>query len=353
MAFIKKFNDFKLFQPTAQEAADAEKNLPDRLALNKNFLKQNPPSQSLKISITGSFISAHAPDYIGVPTINWTAEDWGREFRTMKNYGLDTVILQAAAWKELEECYFPSEILKNFENFDIITPLVEAAQTEKMTLFLGGLGSVAGWDLQNEEKTNREIELHKSVLNELAELYGSKINGFYFPCETAFRGKRNIEHENQYSKILGEFCRTARELLPGKQIIMSPASKYFAGCDDDFLACWKNLFSVAAPDILAPQDSIGCGGSNLANQSAMWALWKKLADEKFCRLWANIELFERRTFGGEDPFDAATSDRVKCQITNVAPYTEKCICWEFSYFVNGNATGSCHLRSNWDKPDLP
>ena len=213
-----------------------------------------------------------------------------------------------------------------------------------MTLFLGGFGSIAGWNLLNEEKKCQEIELHKSVLHELSDRYGDKIDGFYFPCETAFKGERNAEHEAQYSKILYEFCRTAKKLLPGKKIIMSPASKYFSDRDDDFLNCWKNIFASCHPDILAPQDSIGCGGSNLSNQSAMWALWKKLADNINCTLWANIELFERRTFGGEDPFDSASPERVRTQLANIADHVDKCVSWEFSYFINGNANGSSKLR---------
>lgn len=345
MAFVKKFNDFKLFQPTEEEAAAAQQNLAFRIESNRRTLMENSLQSSRNMKITGSFISAHAPDYIGVPTIRWTVDDWQKEFRTMKKHGIDTVILQAAAWKELEECYFLSEVLSSFEQFDVIAPLTEAAENENMILFLGGLGSVAGWNTQDAEKTRQEIKLHKAVLTELAERYGNRINGFYFPCETAFRGKRRIEHEKQYSNILGEFCRAARELLPGKPIIMSPASKYFENNEKDFIDCWKTLFVNGAPDILAPQDSIGCGCCNLRNQNAMWRLWKELANSVKCRLWANIELFERCSFGGEDPFDAASAERVERQIANVEDCVEKCICWEYSYFVNGNANGSTELKA--------
>ena len=346
MAFVKQFNDFKLFQPTQEEAASAEANLPKRLEINRNFLQKNKAVNPPQTAITGSFISAHAPDYIGVPTIHWNAEDWRKEFRIMKEFGLDTVILQAAAWKELQECYFPSKVLKDFTMFDVITPLIEAAQIENMALYLGGFGSVSGWDLQNKEKILQEIETHKAVLTELAELYGNKIAGFYFPCETAFQNKRNLQHEEQYGSILQEFFRIGRNLLPAQPIIMSPGSKYSDGMDEEFLACWKNLFADGAPDILAPQDSIGCGGSNLGNQHLMWQLWKKLADDIECRLWANIELFERRTFGGETPFDSASPERVNMQLVNVAPCVEKCVCWEFSYFVNGPANGAAELKKN-------
>lgn len=344
MAFVQRFKEFKLFQPTEDEASAAMVTLPERQEINRRYLEEHPMSAPLGMSITGSFISAHAPDYIGVPTIHWTVEDWRREFRSMRACGMDTVLLQAAAWRELEECYFPSEILRAYERFNVLTPLVEAADSEKVTLFLGSLGSVSGWDLQNEAKTRREIEMHQAVLRELAGRYGSRISGFYFPCETAFRGEHRPEHEAQYSRILEVFCRTARELLPGKAVVMSPSSKYFEGKEDEFLACWRHIFSIAAPDILAPQDSIGCGGCNLVNQPSMWRLWKRLADDVRCRLWANIELFERRVFGGETPFDSASPERVRTQIANVEPYVEKCVCWEYSYFVNGDARGASSLH---------
>lgn len=333
MAFVKKFNDFKLFQPTEDEASAAEKNLPARLALNKKFLENNPPSATLKMTITGSFISAHAPDYIGVPTIHWSMDDWQKEFRIMKENGIDTAIFQASAWKELEECYFPSEVLKDFEIFDTVTPLVEAAQAEKMTIYLGGLGSVAGWDLQNEEKTGQEIELHKSVLRELSNIYGDRISGFYFPCETAFRGERRFDHEAQYSKILGEFCRVARELLPGKEIVMSPASKYFEGKDKDFLDCWKKIFSKGAPDILAPQDSIGCGCITLDHQLEALEIWHRIAEDCGIEHWSNVECFECcPPYIDETSRRAADPERIILQMNNASRFVEKLITWELLYY---------------------
>jgi hypothetical protein len=37
MAFVKKFDDFKLFQPTDEEAAAAERTLPRLFEINRNF----------------------------------------------------------------------------------------------------------------------------------------------------------------------------------------------------------------------------------------------------------------------------------------------------------------------------
>ena len=66
--------------------------------------------------------------------------------------------------------------------------------------------------------------------------------------------------------------------------------------------------------------------------SDMWKLWRNVADLTGIRLWANIELFERVGFGGAEPFISAAPERIVQQCRTVAPYVEKCICWEALYF---------------------
>ena len=333
MAFVKSFGRFRLFQPTAEEAEAGAAVVFRTVERNRRFLAETPSDGGPRHAVTGSFVAAHAPDYVGIPTLDWDAARWRIELERLKASGMDTVILQASAWKELGECYYPSRALASYDAFDVVTPLAEAASSCGMALYLGGLGSVAGWSSYPDEASiRRELELHASVLGELAERYGSRISGFYFPCETAYRGSRNPANEAQYGRILSRFCRTAREILPGKPLLMSPSSKYFSGMDADFLACWHAIFADARPDILAPQDSIGCGGCDLVTQPAMWRLWKELADGLGIRLWANIELFERRSFGGEAPFVTASTERIGRQLSNVTPFVEKCICWEAIYF---------------------
>ena len=327
MAFVKQFGEFKLFQPTEEEA-EGGAIVFRTVEFNNAFIAKNnePPADALPI--TGTFVAAHAPDYVGTPTLHWDVARWRDEFRRLKAKGMDTAVLQAAAWKELEECYYPSRALADFTAFDVVAPLVEAAAECGVTLHLGALGTVTGWSMLSGDALAGEIELHKAVLRELAERFGDAIAGFYFPCETAYRGVRDVAHEEQYAEILKVFCETARQLLPGGKIVMSPSSKYFAGKEEEFLGCWKSIFSKATPDILVPQDSIGCGGCDLQTQPAMWRLWDRLAKSLKMALWANIELFERRSFGGEAPFVTASPQRVAWQRANVTPCVSKCICWE-------------------------
>lgn len=109
---------------------------------------------------------------------------------------------------------------------------------------------------------------------------------------------------------------------------MSPASIYEPGKCREFTDSWMAVLDGVPLDILAPQDSIGCGCCTLEEQPEMWSLWSRIAREKQIPLWANIELFERREFGGSAPFTAASAERIAAQCGNVSPYVEKCICWE-------------------------
>lgn len=69
------------------------------------------------------------------------------------------------------------------------------------------------------------------------------------------------------------------------------------------------------------------------DQPAAWRAWREIADLSGLKLWANVELFERVSFAGDEPFISATPDRVTHQLANVAPHIEKVICWEYPFFV--------------------
>ena len=64
----------------------------------------------------------------------------------------------------------------------------------------------------------------------------------------------------------------------------------------------------------------------------MWSKWRDVTDRENIKLWANIELFERVEFGGAVPFKTASPERIRQQCRAVAPFAEKCVCWEALYF---------------------
>lgn len=340
---VGDYGGFRIFEPSLDIIPASRKRTESNKRLNHEFLQTDGYGGELPMRITGSFICAHAPDYVGVPTLQWSRKQWLEAFAAMKAAGMDTIVWQASVWNELEEVYYRSEYFRGFRQWEVVEPMLEAAVESGLEVFLGGYGSVVGWSHSLDEKAiDRELERQLNCMRELLQ-YRELFGGIYFSPETAFVVPRNHNREKLLNRLYRDYFRQLKELAPGKQVMMSPATKFFHGYEKDFVDCWQTLFDGVPLDILAPQDSIGCGGCLLMNQQEMWRLWRQVVEELNIRLWANIELFERREFGGGEPFVAASPERVAVQIRNVAEQVEKCICWEYLYFT-GNAENAEALK---------
>lgn len=341
MYIIGEHEGFNIFEPAPGIISDSQKKLENSINRNEVFLK-NYSVKPATMRITGSFICAHAPDYVGVPTLDWTKKQWQELFVDMRSCGIDTVVWQASIWQELNECYYRSAYFQEYRQWSVVETMLEAAKTEGMQVFLGGYGSVIGWVNVSDVAIDREIERQFICMEELMQ-YRDLFAGIYFSPETAFLGERNQNREQLLNRLYREYFSHLKQLAPEKLILMSPSSKFFVEKQVEFVSCWLNMLDGVPLDILAPQDSIGCAGCTLDNQHAMWKLWGEIADSLKIHLWANVELFERQKFGGTVPFNAATTERVEAQIANVAPWVEKCICWEYPYFA-GTAKGGQEIK---------
>lgn len=344
MFVVENVGEFNLFFPSEGIIPDSSAMLKQQKAENNAFLASCDETGELPIKITGSYIHAHGPDYYGAPTINYTVSEWKELFDVMLLHGLDTAVFQAALWHELSECYYQSNYFKDeYRQWNVVGPMLEAAQKCGMKIILGGYGSVVGWlNAQNEEEIEREIRHQTNCMIELLQ-YGNQFSGIYFSPETAFAGHRDKSKEKMLNKLYREYFSRLKELAPKKPIMMSPASFFCPGIKEHFNDYWSALLENVPLDILMPQDSIGCAACSLANQKTMWGFWKEVADKMDLTLWAHTEIFERQTFGGKTPFDAASPQRVAAQLRNLAPFVEKCICFEFPYFSN-NAKGGKELK---------
>lgn len=343
MFVVENIGEFNLFFPSEDIIPDSTKMLQRQKAENNVFLASCDETGKPPIKITGSYIHAHGPDYYGTPTINYTVADWEELFNDMALHGLDTAVFQASLWHELSECYYPSKCFKGeYRQWNVVEPMLEAANNCGIKIILGGYGSVIGWlNTQDDTAIEREIKRQTDCMAELLQ-YGKQFSGIYFSPETAFSGHRDAAKEKMLNKLYREHFSRLKEIAPEKSIAMSPAS-FFTDKDKEFFDFWMNMLDNVPLDILMPQDSIGTAACSLANQGTMWSFWRKVADEMNLTLWAHVEIFDRQSFGGKTPFDAASPQRVAAQLRNLAPYVEKCLCFEYPYFAN-NAKGGKELK---------
>lgn len=334
MVITGEYEGFKIFEPAPEIIPESRIKVDESIRANRKYLAELPSEKKQEPvrPITGTFIYAHPPDYTGSYTLNWSVADWCKAFDGLKAKNIDTVVLQASVWNELQQVYYPSKKFSHFNSWNVVEPMLEAAKMQKMTVFLGGYGSISGWNLNiNDKEVLKEIEFQSDCFYELLK-YRELFDGIYYSPETAFRGQRDLQREQRLHWIYQTYFQKIKEIAPEKKILMSPASRWYPDKQDEFTASWQALLKDVPLDILSPQDSVGCSGCSLGNMSGMWNLWKCVADTAGITLWANIELFEREDFGGAKPFRSATPERIIEQCRNVTPYVQKCICWEALYF---------------------
>lgn len=341
---IRDLGDYKIFAAT-EEAEETARNSAEQACLQNNtFLAENQLCLNQTKRISGSFIYAHAPNYEGISTLKWDEEQWISLFNEMKNAGLDTVVFQASIWNELGECYYKSSHFCNdYRQFKVIESMLPAAKKTGMHVYLGGYGSTVGWSNCLDRNTIKD-EVNKQLvcMKELLK-YGADFDGIYFSPETAVASK-NGTREKALNELYKRYFSELKSISGKHTIMMSPATKYSEENTDIIFDSWNTLLAGVPLDILGPQDSIGCSCTILANQHDAWRLWKKIADSNNVRLWANIELFERRPHIPEEcPFIAAKPERIISQIVNVADFTGKIICWEYPYFAGRKETPGSNL----------
>lgn len=331
---VGTYNGFNIFEPADEIIPADRKRLENALNENRKYVELHGAPDKPAIPITGSYLQAHAPDYVGGATLDWGRKQWIELFREMLSVGIDTGVLQASMWNELKETYYPSRYFSAYRQWNVVPNMLEAAAETGMKIALGGYGSVVGWtSLLNENAIQTEIERQTACLKELLQ-WRECFDILYFTPETAYHeGTRSAEREKMMNTLYREYFARVKELAPEKRILMSPASKYPAGYGDDFLDFWGVMLDGVPLDILAPQDSVGCSGCLLSEQDSMWKLWKEVTSSRGIRLWAHMELFERRCFGGPEPFISAPPERVLNQNRNLAPYIEKCVCFEYPFFA--------------------
>ena len=335
MFSVENVGEFNLFFPSEDIVHDCYEKLKYGRSQNEAFLASFVADEKLPVKITGSYIHAHGPDYYGTPTLNYTVADWEKLFKDMLSRGIDTAVFQASLWHELSECYYPSEYFKSeYRQWNIIEPMLEAAQNCTMKIILGAYGSAIGWlSAPDEKAVRKEIDRQLHCIKELFK-YKDKFDGIYFSPETAFHGERNAHKEKMLNTIYREYFSVLKELAPEKPIAISPGSLFCQSMQEHFLDYWMALLENVPLDILMPQDSIGTWGCSLVNQKTMWQFWRKVADAKGITLWSHTEIFERQHFRGKGDFTAASPERVIAQLHNLAPFVEKCICFEYPYFAN-------------------
>ncbi len=285
--------------------------------------------------ITGTFIDEITWD---IPSQNWGKKEWRKEFNTMKEAGIDTVIIIRAGLRDM--AVFPSEVLGILDVPDLAQLFLDEAQRCKMKLYFGTYDSGnLGYEWTNWRE---DWEINRKFLPEIIRRYGQHpaFFGWYISPETCVATPGALEIYRRYSEYM-------KQLTPEKPVLISPYYPSWVYRDDTkavrhkkFVADWHKIFSTArCIDIAAFQD----GSCAFHHPDGIYPT-DELADylqelHQLCRelkvtLWNNVETFGRNYPIKFPPIDWRLLKR-KMEIAD--PYVEKHITFEFSHFLSPNS----------------
>jgi len=311
---------------------------------NRNTYMKNVDA----LPISGTFLDEISHD---IPHQNWGYSEWEKDFRSMKNAGIDTVIMIRCGMRRWMT--YPSKILSEQENchmpsMDLVKLFLTLSEKYSMSFYFGTYDSNHYWEHKEHEK---EIELSMRVAEEVWKLYGSStaFKGWYLCWETDSLA-RTPEIASLYSRI-GRHCK---ELSGGLPVVISPyidgcknVSQYSSqlknGCGSISTAQhekdWDFIMSTikGAVDVVAFQD----GHVEFSELKDFLTVNKKLADRHGLRCWTNSETFDR-----DMPIKFLPIKWEKLLLKLKAAKEagiEKAITFEFSHFMSPN---SCYLQAH-------
>lgn len=278
--------------------------------------------------ISGTFLDEITHD---IPSQNWGAEDWRREFDMYRRIGIDTVIIIRAGYRN--RCIFParslSDLLPVYE--DLAQIFLDLAEEAGLGVWFGTYDSGHHW---MRGAWWNEVEINKAFVDEVAQRYGSHsaFRGWYLCHETSRNDSNIIELFNH----IGRHCKAAKDV----PVLISPfpqGAKQFSGGNvfslEESFEHWERIFAETrgAFDVCAFQD----GQIHYQQLPAFLAGIADLGNRHGVRIWSNLETFDRDM---PIKFPPADWRNLRFKLEAAATVAEKIITFEFPHFMSPHSS---------------
>ncbi len=276
--------------------------------------------------ITGTFLDEITHD---IPSQNWSATQWRKEFELYKKIGIDTIIIIRAGYQN--KCIFPAKSIPNLLPVyeDLGETFFSLADELGLNLYLGTYDSGQFWHQQSWWK---EVDLNKAFIEEAASRYGHhpSFKGWYLCHETS----RNDAHIIELFNGIGRFCKATMDL----PVLISPfpqGAKQGGGGVmglDDSLDHWNRIFAEThgAFDVCAFQD----GQIHYQELPKFLSGISNLGHQHGVTIWSNLESFDRDM---PIKFPPADWRYLRFKLESAAAVVDKVITFEFPHFMSPNS----------------
>ncbi len=350
-----EIDGYRIFRRALASPPHQREDLALRDRLNAEFMAAAPPPAPSRW-LSGSFIYAHAAGYRSRCTLAYRAAEWRGLFRELKELGMDTAILGAAAWVDLEECYYPSELFKSFRAWNVLDPMLDAARGEGMRIFLGAAGMLGcermiGGECGDTRMAAACAARELACYRELVARYRGAFHGYYLSSETGFWNWGNADYLTRcFHAYFERVTHGVKELTPEAEIIGSPYTVRCRGREAQALETLAAVHGGCPFTALAPQDSIGVSMNDLPFLETGLRIWRDVCRAIGAAFWVNCETFNIEDFNGPQtrivPADYA---RLGHQLDVASRMgAEKLVTWEAIHFMNPRGSSAARrLRADY------
>ncbi|MCI5779599.1 MAG: DUF4434 domain-containing protein [Lentisphaeria bacterium] len=246
------------------------------------------------LKITGTFLDEISWD---IPHHNWGVREWERDFRSMKDIGIDTVIMIRCGLRQY--LAYPSAVLTERENClppfcDLPDMFLTLAEKYSMKFYFGTYDFGLPPDRRDFQW---ELDVNKRVVEEAWRRYGHRraFRGWYLSSEISRKSGSVAE---AYA-TLGNFCK---QISGGLPVLISPFIQGVKANADQGIAAgsippeqhqkeWDEIFACiqGAVDHIAFQD----GHVDIRELRGYLEINMALARKYRIDCWTNCETFDR------------------------------------------------------------
>ncbi len=288
-------NDYSSGRPvTRREAAVVMDSLLDPFnAFGVDYDGNLKPRREHKrvLPVTGTFINLAYQDtrnkYTNPQSMDCTDPAlWEQKIEELHQMGMEYLVFMAVANEG--KAFYPSDLMPRCYPQGRKSPvcaIMDAAGERGMKVFMS-----TGW-AKDQDDNLRDPSIKRrqmDMMEELAGIYGrhEAFYGWYLPVEDCLGPVLTDYAVEAVNALTGR----ARELVPGKKILISPYGIFKSDFDDP---AYAEQISRLKVDIIAYQDEVGCLREEypLTRLKENWKKLRAIHDSLNVEMWANCESF--------------------------------------------------------------
>lgn len=279
--------------------------------------------------LNGSFIQPYLAD-------SFDNIKWKKEFRFMKNAGINKLFIQWTSDSKNKTAIYPSGINGYRQNTktDIVEAALSNADLMGIDVYLGLQINDDWWNKKNIDKVwlKNEAAVSKKIFDDLSCKYGrhSSLKGWYIPFEVDnWRFCTWKEWDNLilfYDTILSRI----KSVTSRQPVVISPFFNPSGGLSSsEWQAMWTYILLKCPIDIVSLQDGVGAGNVT-GEKLSQWfraTLNAIEAARPLTKLWSTSENF----IGGYKPMPM---NKLIKNMKTIHPLVSGFVCFSYNHYTS-------------------